>query len=111
MYELPSTSNTREPSARAMNRGVPPTPRNARTGEFTPPGMRSWARANQASDWEVFIALLSQDRARLLGNHTIQKKIQQHFAQSAVEVSQQAALQTQIWLRSGEQVLHQVVEQ
>ena len=25
--------------ARAMNSGVPPTPRNARTGEFTPPGI------------------------------------------------------------------------
>ena len=37
---LPSTSKMREPSPRAMNSGVPPTPRKARTGELTPPGMR-----------------------------------------------------------------------
>src|SRR5690606_23134842 len=34
------------PSARAMKRGVPPTARNARTAEFTPPTMTSQARAN-----------------------------------------------------------------
>src|SRR5689334_16770845 len=33
-----------------MKRGVPPTPRNARTGEFTPPGINSDARANNSSD-------------------------------------------------------------
>src|SRR5579859_2437331 len=32
-----------------MNRGVPPTEPNARTGEFTPPGVTSSARANRAS--------------------------------------------------------------
>ena len=30
-----------------MNRGVPPTPRNARTGELTPPGIRSIALRKQ----------------------------------------------------------------
>ena len=50
MYSLPSTSKMWEPSPRAMKRGVPPTPRKARTGEFTPPGMDSWARAKSASD-------------------------------------------------------------
>src|SRR2546427_1233285 len=38
MYSLPSTSQSFEPSARCVKNGVPPTPRNARTGEFTPPG-------------------------------------------------------------------------
>src|SRR6185369_2376706 len=33
-----------------MNRGVPPTALNARTGEFTPPGMRRCARAKSSSD-------------------------------------------------------------
>src|SRR6201996_901298 len=37
------------PSPRAMKRGVPPTARNARTGELTPPGMTFWARSNNAS--------------------------------------------------------------
>jgi hypothetical protein len=32
-----------------MNRGVPPTEPNARTGEFTPPGMTARARANSES--------------------------------------------------------------
>src|SRR5574337_2004083 len=32
-----------------MKRGVPPTARNARTGELTPPGITRWARANSAS--------------------------------------------------------------
>src|SRR5688572_28946548 len=38
-----------EPSARVMKRGVPPTARNARTGEFTPPGITCIARANNSS--------------------------------------------------------------
>src|SRR5688500_16677671 len=36
-----------------MNRGVPPTPLNARTGELTPPGMTSRAAANADSDFAV----------------------------------------------------------
>src|SRR5512143_1669706 len=31
-----------------MKRGVPPTARNARTGELTPPGITRWARSNSA---------------------------------------------------------------
>src|SRR5947209_10097590 len=38
------------PCALLMKRGVPPTPRNARTGELTPPGISSTARANNAAD-------------------------------------------------------------
>src|SRR6476646_6176285 len=33
-----------------MNRGVPPTAPNARTGESTPPGITSEARAKRSSD-------------------------------------------------------------
>src|SRR5215831_10645722 len=37
----------RLPSARATKNGSPPTDPKARTGEFTPPGMRACARSNQ----------------------------------------------------------------
>src|SRR5687768_13681558 len=33
-----------------MKSGVPPTPRKARTGEFTPPGINSSARAYKVAD-------------------------------------------------------------
>src|SRR5215208_3552514 len=49
MSSCPSTSHTRAPAPRAMNRGAPPTARNARTGELTPPGITSRARANSAA--------------------------------------------------------------
>src|SRR6266852_2812563 len=39
----------RLPLPRTMKGGVPPTARNARTGELTPPGMVFCARANNAS--------------------------------------------------------------
>jgi len=38
------------PSARLTKNGAPPTERNARTGELTPPGMSSLARAKSLSD-------------------------------------------------------------
>ena len=47
MNSRPSADQTREPLARAKKMGSPPTPRKARTGEFTPPGMylqASWNR-------------------------------------------------------------------
>src|SRR5215471_6820791 len=50
MYELPSASHMRAPSPRTMNGGSPPTARNARTGEFTPPGMAASARLCNARD-------------------------------------------------------------
>src|ERR687889_606198 len=50
MYVRPSTSVIVAPDACEMKRGVPPTPLNARTGEFTPPGINSDARANNSSD-------------------------------------------------------------
>src|SRR5438034_4152249 len=60
MYSLPSTSHTREPFALLTKKGSPPTPRKARTGEFTPPGMYSRASAKSFRDslWAtVFITL------------------------------------------------------
>src|SRR5215471_20900706 len=50
MYERPSTSTTRAPSARATKNGVPPTARNARTGLFTPAGITRCAASNSAAD-------------------------------------------------------------
>ena len=35
---LPSAVNKRAPCARSVKKGRPPTERNARTGELTPPG-------------------------------------------------------------------------
>ena len=35
-----------------MKRGVPPTARKARTGEFTPPGVTASARSNRAREAE-----------------------------------------------------------
>jgi hypothetical protein len=46
------------PEALLIKRGVPPTPRNARTGEFTPPGINSNARAKSASDRVTFFVEL-----------------------------------------------------
>jgi len=46
---LPSASVSQAPDAEVMKRGVPPTAVNARTGEFTPPGVTARARSNQAS--------------------------------------------------------------
>src|SRR5437762_9041792 len=50
MYCRLSASKTREPCPCSMNGGVPPTAPKARTGEFTPPGMISFARWKSASD-------------------------------------------------------------
>src|SRR6185436_3860524 len=46
MKRSPLASQKYAPCARCTKRGVPPTARNARTGEFTPPGMRARARSN-----------------------------------------------------------------
>src|SRR5882757_9626618 len=53
MYSFPSTSVTMHPSASRMNRGVPPTALNARTGELTPPGMYCCALTNAV--WELAV--------------------------------------------------------
>lgn len=40
---LPSTSKAYGPFTDSKTMGLPPTLLKARTGEFTPPGSRSWA--------------------------------------------------------------------
>jgi len=54
MKTFPSTSRTEEPFALSMKSGVPPTDRNARTGEFTPPGMSPFAIVNSLPEVVVF---------------------------------------------------------
>ena len=54
MYELPSSSWRRAFSPLAMKTGSPPTPRKARTGEFTPPGNSDFARSNSRRDFSSF---------------------------------------------------------
>src|SRR5688572_19635668 len=43
------------PRASRMNTGSPPTARNARTGEFTPPGMTRWARSKRTFEFGSLI--------------------------------------------------------
>src|SRR5205814_2144378 len=48
MYSAPSASQRRAPRPRVKKTGSPPTARNARTGELTPPGMLRLARSNSS---------------------------------------------------------------
>src|SRR5260221_13310029 len=48
MYSRPSSSTRRAPRPSRKNTGVPPTARNARTGELTPPGISRWDRSNSS---------------------------------------------------------------
>jgi hypothetical protein len=50
MNSRPSADQTCDPFARAKKIGSPPTPRNARTGEFTPPGMTLQASVKRLTD-------------------------------------------------------------
>src|SRR5579859_7013281 len=50
-YSRPSASVSQGPWPETMKRGVPPTALKARTGEFTPPGVTTDARSNNA--WET----------------------------------------------------------
>ena len=52
-----------------MNRGVPPTARNARTGEFTPPGITRWARSNRSAETGASTCPVWQGRAHDRGAH------------------------------------------
>src|SRR3954469_14865079 len=54
MKRFPSMSTRYEPSPRVTKIGSPPTARKARTGLFTPPGKRLFARANSRCDrWDL----------------------------------------------------------
>src|SRR5271168_2759679 len=68
MYSFPSASKMREPSPRAIKSGDPPTPRKARTGELTPPGINFWAQAKRSSDfWCCIARLRSAEHSEKLG--------------------------------------------
>src|ERR1035441_1725616 len=118
MYSLPSTSNRCEPSPRAMKMGCPPTLRNARTGEFTPPGITSTARRNSSSDLVCVIfssckcsALKSPFPALnspRLGHDVAKPDAHGDLVQAAVQIAHQTALQPQVGLLTGEQILHHV---
>src|SRR5437667_12328170 len=60
MYSLPSEPHMREPRPRTIIRGSAPTARNARTGEFTPPGMSCSARFWSLRDLSVLRAMASR---------------------------------------------------
>src|SRR5215212_266278 len=49
MWRFPLASQKYAPCARCTKRGVPPTARKARTGEFTPPGMSCLARSKSCA--------------------------------------------------------------
>src|SRR5690349_10797803 len=91
-----------------MNRGVPPTPRKARTGEFTPPGVTCCARANSASDLALFMeVLLCPVRIR---HEPVEEQIHDDIVQRAVDVLFQAGLELEIILCAGKEVLHDLAE-
>ena len=56
MNSFPSASQMCDPFPLAINKGVPPTERNARTGELTPPGKYSFAFEKSCSERFVFMA-------------------------------------------------------
>ena len=53
----PSAVRMRAPFPDSTNTGVPPTPLNARTGLFTPPGIAFFARLNNASCFFSFVSM------------------------------------------------------
>src|SRR5215831_11469859 len=53
MYSFSSASQKCEPLPRTINGGSPPTDLNARTGEFTPPGIMLSARCCRSRDCSV----------------------------------------------------------
>ncbi len=79
MYSLPSTSMMRDPLPRAMNGGVPPTLRKARTGELTPPGMTLRAAANRASERERLTGVFTCDQFA-------EEEVHHDLAEGAVQV-------------------------
>src|SRR5580700_521132 len=54
MYSFSSASQMCEPLPRTINGGSPPTEPNARTGEFTPPGIMLSARCCKRRDCSTF---------------------------------------------------------
>lgn len=58
MNSLSWISYTREPCARLMNTGDPPTALKARTGEFTPPGINFCASSKACSEVVIIVLLV-----------------------------------------------------
>src|SRR5271163_2389396 len=54
MYSFSSASQICDPLPRTINGGSPPTEPNARTGEFTPPGIMLSARCCKRRDSSTF---------------------------------------------------------
>ena len=105
MYSLPSTSKMCEPSPRAMNGGLPPTLRKARTGELTPPGMSLLRAAEEffGSEWfmdlfgKIIVPRLAWLPAypALRGTSAAEAQAHADVVQAAVQIAQQPALQAE----------------
>src|SRR5579864_7212183 len=69
MNSFSSASQMCEPLPRTMNRGSPPTERNARTGEFTPPGIMlsalNWRRRDCSVLCEVVDGIESSQHGEI----------------------------------------------
>src|SRR5258708_39987836 len=111
MYSLPSTSNSREPQPLAIKGGVPPTLRNARTGELTPPGISFWAWTRSASERISFMVMgRSGTCPTIASDQLVQEEVHDDFVERAIQVLEQAALETEIRLCACKQILHEGAE-
>src|SRR5271170_6822091 len=73
MYSFSSASQMCDPLPRTINGGSPPTAPNARTGEFTPPGIMLSARCCRRRDCSTFrevVEGIECSRRRLSANKT-----------------------------------------
>src|SRR5208283_3306637 len=79
MKRRPSAATAWAPDAFLKKIGSPPTPRNARTGEFTPPGMylqASWNRlvtsiSHAQYDLETAVRAIARPRRPAMGFHDL----------------------------------------
>src|SRR5579884_3921217 len=101
MKRLPSTSNRCAPSPQAIKIGSPPTARNARTGELTPPGISFCAFSNRAFDLGRFMKVSAGSPAADAGGD---------LPQGDTQLPPQPALESLVGLPAGDEVLHQIFE-
>src|SRR6266516_1776087 len=71
MYSFSSASQMWDPLPRTMNGGSPPTERNARTGEFTPPGIMLSARCCSRRDCSVLRKVVEGIQSSQLGEKQV----------------------------------------
>src|SRR5579863_8151377 len=76
MYPFSSASQMCDPLPRTMNGGSPPTDLNARTGEFTPPGIMLSARSCRRRDCSVLRDVVVGIRSPRHGERRCQKSLQ-----------------------------------